>query len=219
MLAPVEPLIDLAPGAEDNPLATSLVSLIRESIENDPRRRRSFLALKSTVLVVPFDTGDALTLRFDLGRLAVHDGNIGVPSVTIGVPSADLSALANLRLPRFEELVKSPLAPRPDEPEPFSDRRGSISQAESMAPSGRGRASVVEALRLFASGEVKVYGLLAHPRTVYRLLRLLSPPAVKTAPKQPGVSLRSLLGERSLLGGGSLLGRALKRSSSRGNPS
>lgn len=172
MLRRLEPLIDLAPGAEDNPLALRLVSLIRESIESDPGRRRSFLALKSTVLVVPFDTGDALTLRFDLGRLAVHDGNIGIPSVTLGVPSADLSALAELRLPRFDDLG-----------EMVAKFRGGTERAREATmppPSSRRpsrRKTITEAARLFASGEVKVYGLWAHPRTVYRFLRLLSPPS------------------------------------------
>ena len=159
----MEPLIDLAPGAEENPLATRLVSLIRESIESDPGRRRSFLALKCTVLVVPFDTGDALTLRFDLGRLAVHDGNIGIPSVTLGVPTADLAAFSGLRLPRLDDWST------------VVERVRRRRDGNSVPPSRRKR-GISEAARLFASGDVKVYGLLAHPRTVYRLLRLLSPP-------------------------------------------
>jgi hypothetical protein len=169
----VEPLIDLAPGAEENPLATRLVALIKESVETDPSRRRSFLALKSTVLVVPFDTGDALTLRFDLGRLAVHDGNIGIPSVTLGVPSADLSALSELRLPRLDDFGAFIASLRKGRAE--RARAASIPPPSSRRPA-RGK-TVTEAARLFASGEVKVYGLWAHPRTVYRLLRLLSPPS------------------------------------------
>ena len=169
----MEPLIDLAPGAEENPLATRLVSLIRESIESDPARRRSFLALKSTVLVVPFDTGDALTLRFDLGRLAVHDGNIGIPSVTLGVPTADLSAFAGLRLPRLDDWST------------IVERVRRRRDGNSVPPSSRRKRGISEAARLFASGDVKVYGLLAHPRTVYRLLRLLSPPRLQTERAAP----------------------------------
>jgi hypothetical protein len=173
----VEPLIDLAPGAEDNPLAVRLITLIRESVEADPKRRRSFLAMKSTVLVVPFDTGDALTLRFDLGRLAVHDGNIGIPSVTLGVPSADLSAFAGFRLPRFDDFLSR-----------FGrERRRSSIAPPSIRPNGFG-----EAVRLFASGDVKVYGLWAHPRTVYRLLRLLTPisPGQRPSPGDPAYEKR-----------------------------
>lgn len=144
----MEPFIDLAPGAEESPLARLIVERIRDSVDLEPGRRRSFLALKSTVLVVPFDTGNALTLRFDLGRLAVHDGNIGVPSVTLGLPTADLAALDALHAPGLSDLLA----------------RGAASRA------------LAGALRLLALGEVKVYGLWAHPRTIVRLLKLLSPP-------------------------------------------
>ncbi|MFO0611198.1 MAG: hypothetical protein U0414_01325 [Polyangiaceae bacterium] len=145
----MEPIIDLAPGAEESPLARLIVERIRDSIDIEPGRKRSFLALKSTVMVVPFDTGNALTLRFDLGRLAVHDGNIGVPSVTLGLPTADLAAIDALHTPGLKDLVS----------------RGASSRA------------LAHALRLLAIGEVKIYGLWAHPRTIVRLFRLLSPPS------------------------------------------
>jgi hypothetical protein len=145
----VEPIIDLAPGAEESPLARLIVERIRDSIDIEPGRKRSFLALKSTVLVVPFDTGNALTLRFDLGRLAVHDGNIGIPSVTLGLPTADLAAIDALHTPALRDLLT----------------RGASSRA------------LGHALRLLALGEVKIYGLWAHPRTIVRLFRLLSPPS------------------------------------------
>lgn len=145
----MEPFIDLAPGAEESPLARLIVERIRDSVDHEPSRRRSFLALKSTVLVVPFDTGSALTLRFDLGRLAVHDGNIGIPSVTLGLPTADLSAIDALHAPGLSDLLT----------------RGTSSRA------------LAGALRLLALGEVKIYGLWSHPRTIVRLFRLLSPPS------------------------------------------
>lgn len=139
--------IDLAPGAENNPLAARLAERIRTSVSEDPALERSFSALKSSILLVPFDTGDAVTLRFDLGRLVIHDGNVGIPSVTFGGPIADLERLDQLRLPRLRDLAFS------------SD----------------GTRGVRGALRLFASGQVKIYGLWVHPRTVYRFLRLVSP--------------------------------------------
>ncbi len=142
----MEPLIDLAPGAENNPLASQLAERIRQSVDGDPARERSFMSLKSSILIVPFDTGDALTLRFDLGRLVIHDGNVGIPSVTFGGPSAALAKLDELLPPRLRDLLPGQL--------------------------GIGR--LREALRLFASGDVKVYGLMVHPRTIYRFLRLLS---------------------------------------------
>jgi hypothetical protein len=151
----MEPLIDLAPGAEESALARLIVERIRENVDLDPRRKRSFLALKSTVLVVPFDTGNALTLRFDLGRLAVHDGNIGIPSVTLGLPTADLAAIDDLHAPGLRELFAG----------------GASARAQLPRLGG--------ALRQLAIGEVKVYGLWAHPRTIVRLFRLLSMPSEK----------------------------------------
>lgn len=144
----MEPLIDLAPGAENNPLAAKFAERLRQSVSENAGRERSFMSLKSTILVVPFDTGDALTLRFDLGRLVIHDGNVGVPSVTFGGPSRALANLDELLPARFRDLLPGP---------------------HGIAP------ALGEALRLFASGEVKVYGLWVHPRTIYRFLRLLSP--------------------------------------------
>jgi len=125
-------------------------------VREDPASARSFSALKSTILVVPFDTGDALTLRFDLGRLVIHDGNVGIPSVTFGGPSDALIKLEDLRLPPFGEIVRG----------------------RAFTPSLR------EALRVFASRDIKIYGLWVHPRTIYRFLRLLSsaPPAFERAP-------------------------------------
>jgi hypothetical protein len=142
----VEPLIDLAPGAENNPLAARFAERIRQRVREDPPSARSFAALKSTILVVPFDTGDALTLRFDLGRLVIHDGNIGIPSVTFGGPTDALVRLEDLQLPGFREILKG----------------------RALSPSLR------EAMRVFASRDVKIYGLWVHPRTIYRFLRLLS---------------------------------------------
>ncbi len=143
----MDPLIDLAPGAENNPLAARLAEQIRQSVADHPAVARSFSALKGTILLVPFDTGDAVTLRFDLGRLVIHDGNVGIPSVTFGGPSHALAKLDRLEVPRLRDVPRSRLA----------------------------ASSVRDALRLFASGEVKIYGLWVHPRTVYRFLRLVSP--------------------------------------------
>jgi hypothetical protein len=140
-------LIDLAPGAEHNPLAARLAELIRQSVHDDPTVARAFASLKSTILIVPFDTGDAVTLRFDLGRLVIHDGNVGIPSITFGGPSQALAKLGEARIPRLADLPRS----------------------------RRGLGGVREALRLFASGQVKIYGWWVHPRTVVRFLRLVAP--------------------------------------------
>ena len=152
---PLSAIVDLAPGAENNPLAARYADCIRDNVADDPALERSFSALKCTILVVPFDTGDALTLRFDLGRLVIHEGNVGIPTVTFGGPTHELLKLEELRLPRVRDLTAF----------------------------GSGLASVFRnATSLFASGKVKIYGFWAHPRTVYRFIRLVTPaPPVRSS--------------------------------------
>lgn len=142
----MDPLIDLAPGAEDNSLAVRIAERIRTNIALKPTKGRGFRALRGTVQIIPEDVYLPITLRFDLGRLTVHDGAIGVPTVTVAGPLEALLHLFDLPL-------------LPGIPRPFRSSRG--------APTG----SIVGKL---ADGGVKVYGLLAHPRMLTRLARLLS---------------------------------------------
>ena len=104
----------------------------------------------TVVQFVPFETGEALTLRFDHGRLTVHEGSVGIPTVTVGGPLEVL-----LRLPEVE--------------------------LQGIVPSLRGREerdfTVLRDLgRRLARRELEVYGLVSHPRTVLRVLRLLARP-------------------------------------------
>jgi hypothetical protein len=78
----VTPILDLAPGADENALATELGDRIRTHLAERPRKLSEFRSLRATVLVVADDTGESLTLRFDHGRLTIHDGAIGTPAVT-----------------------------------------------------------------------------------------------------------------------------------------
>lgn len=142
--------VDLAPGAEENRLAAHLAASIRAAIADDARGR-AFRALKATVLVVPFDEGDAVTLRFDFGRLVVHDGNVGVPTITIGGPHAELLRLTEVGQRGLGDFLLSLLGRRPRHP-------------------------LRSWLRLVAAGDVRLYGMMAHPRTAYRFLRTLVVP-------------------------------------------
>lgn len=143
----MEPLVDLAPGAEDNPLAVRLAERVRTNVELYPAKSRSFRALRGAVQIVAEDSGEALTMRFDLGRLVVHDGTIGLPTMTV--------AGSTEALVRFFDQPLVPTVPLPfrRSPEP-------------------GRGSAVATL---LDGGVRVYGLLAHPRMLMRLTRILSP--------------------------------------------
>jgi hypothetical protein len=138
----VSPIIDLAPGADENALAVELGDRIRRSLAERPRRLSEFRSIRATVLVVADDVGESLTLRFDHGRLTIHDGAIGVPAVTF---CAARDVLLHL----------------PDGP--------GVRWITSPVPVWRHFVAPI------AKGDLKIYGLAAHPRLVTHLLRLLSP--------------------------------------------
>jgi hypothetical protein len=149
----VDALVDLGPGAEDNPLAVELAARIRQNLIERPEKAADFRALRGTVFVALTDVGESITLRFDLGRLTIHEGQVGVPMVTFCGDTEDLRRLTDLPLMRWLRV-------------PFA------------SPFGRAKDGSRETLRhlsrLLANGRLKVYGLLAHPRAVTRLLRIIS---------------------------------------------
>lgn len=143
-------MIDLAPGAEEHPLGPLFADRIRENVDADPARAAAFRALRGAVQFVPFETGEALTLRFDHGRLTLHDGSVGVPTITFGGPLPLLRRLLDVEL-------------------------------QGIVPSGRGKEernlrTLRQIVARWAGGELEIYGLYAHPRTVVRVLRLLARP-------------------------------------------
>jgi hypothetical protein len=89
-------LIDIAPGAENLPLAESLAELVRRNIGRDAAKRADFDRLRGAVAVVADDAGTSLTLRFDFGRLVVHTGVVGVPDITFLGPIAVLEGIGTL---------------------------------------------------------------------------------------------------------------------------
>jgi hypothetical protein len=146
----VDPIIDLAPGAEDNPFAVEVAARIRDNVARRPDAAADFRALRSTVQVVAQDLAESFTLRFDHGRLTVHDGGVGIPSVTFCGDADALRRLSDFPLSRWLRLpALGPFSPE-------------------------GRESLRLLVDLFARGDLKVYGLAAHPRTVVHLLRVLS---------------------------------------------
>jgi hypothetical protein len=138
----VDPIIDLAPGADDNPLAVELGESVRANLGQRTRKLADFRALRGTILVVAQDTGESLTLRFDHGRLTIHDGAIGIPAVTFCADRAVLLRLATIPLVRW---LRLPV---------------------------RAWSRLVSPI---TKGELKIYGLVTHPRLVLTFLRLLSP--------------------------------------------
>jgi hypothetical protein len=145
----VDPIVDLAPGAEANPIAVALATRIRERLQQ-PRAARVFRLIRATVRFVAQDTTNTATLRFDHGRLTIHEGAIGIPAVTFCGDEADLLRLRELTpLPRLGLPVPLPGKPA-------------------------GQAALRHLGAQLARGELTIYGLVAHPRLVTRLLRLLA---------------------------------------------
>jgi hypothetical protein len=147
----VEPIIDLAPGAEENALAVEIADQIRKNLARRPTTAAAdFRALRASVLMVAQDLAESFTLRFDDGRLTVHDGGVGIPSVTF---CGDVEALRRLGDVPLTSWLRVPALG------PFSRE---------------GRETWKILADLFARDDFKVYGAAAHPRTVVFLLRLLS---------------------------------------------
>ncbi|MFT3766569.1 MAG: hypothetical protein QM820_13805 [Minicystis sp.] len=146
----MNPIIDLAPGAEENALAVEIAECLRDNMDRSPRKVADFRALRASVLMVAQDRAESFTLRFDHGRLTIHDGSVGIPSVTFCGDAEALRRLTDFPLTRFFRL---PLA-------------GPLTR--------EGRETWQHLLGLLVRGDLKVYGLVAHPRTVFHLLRVLS---------------------------------------------
>jgi len=142
-------VIDLAPGAEEHPLGPRFAERIRENVLRVPARARAFRALRGAVQIVPFETGEALTLRFDHGRCTIHDGSVGVPLITIGGPLDVLLRLEEVDLQGFRFTKRAPRL---------------------LSPALR------DVIGRWGRGELEVYGLWSHPRTVVRVIRLLAMP-------------------------------------------
>jgi hypothetical protein len=144
----MEPKIELAPGAEENGLASMLGDLLRQNLQQKPQKLADFGALVAQVAIIAADAQVTLTLRFDRGRLVIHDGIVGVPDVTIRGDSEAVLALSNLPL-----AAGLPLA---------------------LPGSGEGWA-VLRMLggRVWA-GKLKIRGALGHWRQLLKLARVMS---------------------------------------------
>jgi hypothetical protein len=142
--------IELAPGAENNGLASMLADLVRQNLDEKPHKQRDFRALAGSIAIVAEDADVALTLRFDHGKLVIHDGIVGIPDVTIRGGSETIMALSN-----------TPLVTRLGLP--FPDPRDKEGVAVSR--------SVMEAMK---SGRFHIYGLVFHVPMMLRLTRVMS---------------------------------------------
>jgi hypothetical protein len=144
------PSIELAPRAEDNGLASMLADLVRQNLEAKPHKQGDFRALAGSIAIVADDADVALTLRFDHGRLTIHDGIVGIPDVTIRGGSDTIMALSNM-----------PLLTRLGLPLPDPRDKEGVAVAR----------SIVSAM---LDGTFHIYGMLFHLPMMMRLTRVMS---------------------------------------------
>lgn len=140
----------LAPGAEDNGLATMLADLVKQNLEAKPHKIRDFDALDGNVGIVAEDAEVALTLRFSGGKVTIHDGILGVPDVTIRGTSDAIIAMSNLPLSTRFHL---PIA-----------KRGDVAGQDAAK-------AMMQGMR---DGSLQVHGMLLHLPLVLRLTRVMS---------------------------------------------
>lgn len=136
--------IQLGPGADENGFALMLSQLIAQNLDDHPEKQRDFDRLSARIALVVEDAEVSVTLRFDAGRLTIHDGIVGIPDVTIRAGSDDVTRMSLM------ELVPRLRVPNP---------RGEVTR---------------EILRASRDGRIKMYGALANIPTVLRLTRVLS---------------------------------------------
>jgi len=142
--------IELAPGAEENGLALMLADLVRQNLDSKPHKKGDFDALDGAVSIVADDADVALTLRFDGGRLTIHDGIVGIPDVTIRGDSDTILALSNM-----------PLATSLGLPIPNPRDKEAVRVVKDIVAAMRG-------------GKFHVYGMALNLPLVMRLTRVMS---------------------------------------------
>ncbi|MCA9633632.1 MAG: hypothetical protein KC766_38540 [Myxococcales bacterium] len=157
----MEPAVVLAPGTERNALAARFAEVIRANVQASARKRDAFEELQGSVFIVVNDPpsppdlprasvapgwGGALTLRFDLGQLAIHDGLVGVPVITFRGAPRLIEGLPELRPTLAGRAVQ-----------------GSVASL-----------SALRWVRRQSEDALKVYGLGRHPRLTLGVLRVLS---------------------------------------------
>jgi hypothetical protein len=145
-----KPLIELAPGAENNGFATMLADLVRQNLEQKPHKNADFHAITGSIAIVAEDAQVALTLVFRHGQLLVHDGIEGIPDVTVRGTSDVIMAMSNIPLTRRLGL---PIPARGDK---------------------AGAATLREISAAMRSGGFHAYGMPLHIPMMVHLTRVMS---------------------------------------------
>jgi hypothetical protein len=146
----LDPIVDLAPGAEENDLAASFADVLKHNVRTSPRVQKSFRAIRATVHFVAVDAMQAVTMRFDHGRVTIHEGTIGIPAITFCGDRAALLDLTSVPLsPWFGLPLPNPVRPRD-------------------------WATLRTLYRRLADRKLTIYGFFSHARLVTRVIRILS---------------------------------------------
>jgi hypothetical protein len=90
--------IRLAAGAEDVGLAVMLADLIRQNLEQNPRREPDFRKLDASISIEVPDVEVTVTLEFSRGSLIVHDGLRDSSQLRIQAGARNLLALPLVRI-------------------------------------------------------------------------------------------------------------------------
>lgn len=161
--------VDLGPLAERDPLA---LEIKRRALGHRAGSlgERALARMWGTVVVVRRDPPVAsvtlreLTLRFDYGRLVVHDGRVGRPDISLWGNDAELLSLGdalNGDGPTAED-VSAWAAPR---------RWWAMGRLISGVSGGSSR-----------TPRLQIFGGLAHPRLLYELALVLAEPGRPAEP-------------------------------------
>jgi hypothetical protein len=149
----MQPVITLAPGAENNGFATMLADLVRQNLEAKPHKVGDFDAITGSIAIVAEDAEVALTLVFKNGQLVVHDGIEGIPDVTVRGTSDIIMAMSNIPLTRLFPLPPLPIPRRRD---------------------SQGIATLREIGAAMRGGAFHAYGMAFHVPMMMHLTRVMS---------------------------------------------
>lgn len=180
--------VDLGPRADADPLARELRRRIVANLEHGGGYR-AFRSMWGTVVVVavledgPTTRHKTLTLRFDWGRLMIHEGRVGRPDVTLwGTPEGILGMGMWGRWPRLGRTAsgEGEVDVLEGDSEP-SQSRTTSSDGEKVQPVWRrfpkfSLSSWRRALSEPRKPSLKIYGAALHPRFVWRLAQLIGQP-------------------------------------------
>lgn len=89
--------IEKKEGEELNPLIDTFVDLIANNCKNDPRKEKRALKMDCSVVIRATDTGRAVSLIFQKGRLTVSDGAEPQPTLAISADLESLIAMTNVK--------------------------------------------------------------------------------------------------------------------------